>query len=258
MKRKIILSVLTVVFVAVFLFAGYNIVTTLYETAKADKLYDTLQREFVTPTEPTNQTEEERPEVQEVKEPAISVDFNALCKKNSDVVGWLYLPKTPINYPVVQAEDNDKYLHRGLNGNYLSAGTLFADYRNNPLGEDANYIIYGHHMKNGTMLSAIIKYKKQSFYDENPVIYYFTPQQKYKLELFAGCLVPSNAEMYYNSISLEDPEALAAEYKKNSTFKSDVTVGKEDTIVTLSTCSYEYEEARYVVMGKLTELTEEE
>ena len=255
MKRKTVLKIMSVVFAAVFIVAGYNIVKNLGDNAKAYNLYETLQNEFVTKLEETP-TNEEQP--QEVKEPAITVDFNALCKKNSEVVGWLYLPNTPINYPVVQAEDNDKYLHLDLNGKQLSAGTMFMDFRNNPQGEDTNYIIYGHHMKNGTMLSAIVKYKSQSFYDEHPVVYYFTPQQKYKVELFAGYLIGYDDEMYDSSLTLDDPTALVAEYKKNSTFKSDVTVTPEDTLLTLSTCTYEYDDARYVVMGKLTELTEEE
>lgn len=251
MKKRVLLNVLIVVFAAVFVFSGYNVVKTLYQNAKADKLYDTLQSEYVTPTEPVKQTEQ-------VKEPPITVDFDALCKKNSDVVGWLYLPNTPINYPVVQAEDNDKYLHLGLDGKYLNAGTLLVDCRNGALGEDANYIIYGHHMKNGTMLSAIIQYKNKAFYEENPVIYYFTPQQKYKIELIAGCLIAGNDELYQSSINEKDPVTTANEYQKHSTFKSDVTVTAEDTLVTLSTCSYEYEEARYVVIGKLTKLIEGE
>ena len=119
MKKRVLLNVLIVVFAAVFVFSGYNVVKILYQNAKADKLYDTLQSEYVTPTEHVKQTEQ-------VKEPSITVDFDALCKKNSDVVGWLYLPNTPINYPVVQAEDNNKYLHLGLDGKYLNAGTLWS------------------------------------------------------------------------------------------------------------------------------------
>ena len=71
----------------------------------------------------------------------------------------------------MQAEDNDRYLRRDLNGKYLVSGTVFVDYRNGVIGEDCNYIVYGHNMKDGTMFSSLAKYKEQSYYGNDRVCY---------------------------------------------------------------------------------------
>jgi len=80
-------------------------------------------------------------------------------------VAWLYAPGSGINYVVAQAEDNDYYLHRLLNGTEAKAGTLFMDYQNHSDFSDWNTMIYGHHMKNGTMFASLVKYQDQEFAD---------------------------------------------------------------------------------------------
>ena len=128
--------------------------------------YFRKNNEVIIPDE-TDSDDTEPPKATELP---ISIDFDSLLSRNKDVIGWLYCPDTVINYPVVQGENNDQYLRKDLDGKYLVSGTLFADYRNGALGEDANYIIYGHNMKNGTMFSLLAKYKQQSYYDKHPVI----------------------------------------------------------------------------------------
>jgi sortase B len=181
----------------------------------------------------------------------ITIDFDSLNKRNNDVVGWLYCPDTVINYPVVQGEDNNQYLRRDLDGNYLRNGTLFADYRNTDLSDDENYIIYGHNMKNGTMFNALVKYKDQEYYDRHPVMYYLTPDGDYKLELFAGLVVRRDDGIYSANSWQEDKTEFLNEYLTRSTFRSEIAPSNNDVIVTLSTCSYEFDNARYVVIGRL-------
>ena len=91
-----------------------------------------------------------------------SLSFGQLRDINPDVCGWLTLDGTAIDYPVVQAEDNAKYLHRLFNGAYNACGTLFIDYRNLPEFQDPNTLIYGHHMRNGSMFKSITYYAEQS------------------------------------------------------------------------------------------------
>ena len=88
----------------------------------------------------------------------IQVDFDVLSKENQDVIGWLYCPDTSINYPVVQAADNEYYLHRLLDDSKNAAGTLFMDYRNSADLSDWNSVIYGHNMKNGSMFGSLPDY----------------------------------------------------------------------------------------------------
>ena len=252
MKKKLVLRLLIVLFAGGLLLSGFHIVGGLVETAKTEEVYEGLQSQFVTPIAPPK--DETNTESAKITEPAISVDFPALKKKNSDVIGWLYIPGTVVNYPVVQAEDNDKYLRRDLSLKKLTAGTLFADYRCKTAGEDANHIVYGHNMRNGTMFKTVTDYKKQSFYEENPVIYYFTPEIIYKLEPVIGIVIPDNDEIYAAAFSRAQMVEYIASKKDSSTITSSVSYSKEDSFVTLSTCSKEYENARFALICKISEV----
>ena len=167
---------------------------------------------------------------------------------NKDIIGWIYIEDTSINYPVVQAKDNNYYLYRLTNGEYNNCGTIFMDYRNDFDMTNRNTIIYGHNMKNGSMFAPLVNYRKQDFYDTHKNIYYCTPEKNYKIELFAGLTVDDDSEIY-NLVNLD--ENRINNLKNKSDFKSNVTVTDDDKIITLSTCAYEYQNARYVVMGVL-------
>lgn len=99
----------------------------------------------------------------------VYVDFAALEGVNSDIVAWLYGADTGLNYPIVQAEDNDYYLYRLLDGTWNKNGTIFMDYVNRSDFSDQNTLVYGHHMKSGAMFGALVQYKKQEFYDRPPL-----------------------------------------------------------------------------------------
>ena len=185
----------------------------------------------------------------------IQVDFETLCADNPDIVAWIYCPDTPINYPVVQAEDNDYYMHRLPDGSKSYPGTLFMDYRNADDFSDWNTVIYGHNMRNGSMFGTLPHYKDASYLEVHSEIYLLTPQCDYVMGVLGGFVTPNDSELY-NALRPEDAE-------KESLLKewmgaAGVDAGKiplpEDRLVTLSTCSYEYENARYVLMGTLEKL----
>ena len=254
MKRKIVLGVLAAIFACVFIFSGVQVYTVLKEYQEADIVYEQLQKEFVVVAPTTTAVDVSVPDKPAVESSGIVVDFSKLMTRNSDVTGWLYCAGTPINYPVVQAKDNDKYLHADLSGKYLRSGTLFVDYRNAAIGKDRQYILYGHSMKNNTMFGSLMDYKKQSYYDAHPVLYYLTPNAEYRIELFAGCVMKVPEIIYQPNPGIEEYNAYLAEMRGKSTFRSDVTVEPEDTVVVLSTCSYEFDNARYVALGKLVKI----
>lgn len=249
MKRRIYLTI-CFIFGLIFIGSSAGVVVTLNRYHQADKTYDDLQNRYVFQssheTEQTSEGESER-------FAPISVDFTSLLRENSDIIGWLYSENTIINYPVVQSDDNDYYLRRDLHGNYLVSGTIFVDHRCGAVGTDQNYIIYGHFMKNATMFGTLEKYKEQSYYNEHPILYYLTPDNDYMIELFAGFVTTADSDIYYPEFGDADSfEAVLQELKAQSTFTSDVSVTGEDHIVTLSTCSHDFDNARYVVFGKLT------
>ena len=249
MKRKIYLAI-CIILALVFIVSSTEVGITLYGYQQANREYSELQNRYVSerPNEEEQSEEEHAP---------ISVDFDALMKENADIIGWLYCENTPINYPVVQAKDNDYYLRRDLHGEYLKTGTLFADYRCTAVGTGQNNIIYGHNMKNASMFGALVNYKEQEYYKAHPVLYYLTPDKDYKIDLFSGFTADANSDIYRTEIGdTEAFEAFLQELQTKSTFTSDVSVSGEDHIVMLSTCSYEFNNARYVVFGKLTPLAD--
>ncbi len=180
------------------------------------------------------------------------IDFESLQKINPDVVGWLYCEGTPINYPVVQGEDNSYYLKHLFDGAYNANGCLFLDSRVSNDFSEAHSIIYGHHMKNGTMFSSLDGYKRQEYYEAHPDLLLITPGQAYLVNLFSGYVASVEDHAwdvgFQDEIELEEWLSAAEE---RSCFESGISPSTADRILTLSTCSYEFDNARFVVLGIL-------
>lgn len=181
----------------------------------------------------------------------ISVDFAYLTETNADIIGWLYSEDTPINLPVVRGSDNDYYLRRMVDGSWNSAGTLFADYRNAGDFSDNITVIYGHNMKNKEMFGTLGNYGDQSYYEEHPVMWLLTAEGDYQVELVAGFVTASNASLYSFPKTEADAFDMIQTAVEKSTFTTDVQLHEEDRFLCLSTCSYEFDEARYVLIGRL-------
>ena len=126
--------------------------------------------------------------------------------KASTATSWR--GSTGLNYPIVQAEDNDYYLYRLLDGTWNKNGTIFMDYVNRSDFSDQNTLVYGHHMKSGAMFGALVQYKKQEFYDAHPYLYLYTPQQSYRLDLIAGSVVDYDDAVYSTVLSADTVSAL--------------------------------------------------
>lgn len=245
--EKVIKAIFLCISLCFFIFFAYKINNYIAEENESKGITEELAEIAVIRVE---EKENEKPEE---SEPPIMINFQELKKKNKDIVAWLYSENTEINYPIVQGKDNEEYLHKLVNGNNNKSGTLFMDYRNKKDLTDPNTIIYGHNMKNGTMFGSLDKYKKQSYYEENKTMYILTEEKNYKIELFAGYTLPANSNIYNVSAASNSRVEAVKKAKSNSTFKSDIEP-KEEKIITLSTCAYDYDEARYVVMGVLREL----
>ncbi|MBQ8329654.1 MAG: class B sortase, partial [Lachnospiraceae bacterium] len=177
--RKIIYNFLIIVFSAIIAFSGYRLYTIFHEYHEGEKQYEETAANYVkTP----DKTEVPEVPVDPMTICPISVDFDSLIAENPDVVGWIYSDGTQINYPVLRGESNDTYIHTMINGQYNSAGSIFMDFRNNPDLSDINTIIYGHHMKNGSMFASLHQYVHQDYYDEHKYMWYLTPDHIYRLD----------------------------------------------------------------------------
>ena len=238
--KKAAYYVLLAALIGVFAFSAYKVGSYLWEKHKSDQVTQEAAK-YVQ----VEKTEDAEPEM-------ITVDFDALREVNSDVIAWIYCPDTQINYPVVQGPDNDYYLSHLLDGSYNANGTIFMDYHGAADFSDANNILYGHHMKTGAMFANLIKYKDPDFYEKHPCMYLFTPQQNYRLDLFAGLVVEADDDIYFGDVTMEQLQRCVS----RSTFTAQTDIPAENPIVTLSTCSYEFDDARYIVLAELVPIEE--
>ena len=176
-----------------------------------------------------------------------------LRQEYPDVAGWLEITGTKIDYPFVLAEDNDKYLRSDLDGNYLLAGSLFMDYRCTPDFSLFNTIIYGHNIKNGSMFGTLPSFRDADFFARHTEGIIHLEDTAYQLEIFACVLTNRYDGMIYNSLqeSEMDKQLFLRYVQDNAAQYRDIGVSIEDTIVTLSTCSYEFADARTVLIGRL-------
>ncbi|MBQ1403377.1 MAG: class B sortase [Oscillospiraceae bacterium] len=264
---RILFTILCVVFIAVFLFSGYKIYQTVFAPGgyyQSNKNAKEVQNTYVKPAEatavpvtPTDAPAEEAApaENQVVLDDEVSpinVDFASLKERNGDACAWIYCPDTVINYVVVQTEDNMFYLHKDIDSNYSSYGTLFVECMNQKGFKDTNNIIYGHHMNDGKMFAKLIDYSKQETYNQHPVFYLNTPDQNYRIELFSAYVTDMNSDTYKISFATaEENQAWLDSIISQSAIESNVSVKPGDQILTLSTCTYEYDDARFVVHGKM-------
>lgn len=254
---KALRIVLATVFILVFAFSCYKIVAQLLEENDSKTLYENIIDDVVIENQ-INQSSAEGST--EGKEPIIpiTVDFERIKQKYPDTIGWLYSPDTKINYPVVLGADNNQYIYNMPSGEPNKSGSIFADSRNLPFYESRNFIIYGHNMKNKTMFGTLDDYRKTGYYENHPVMYYLTPQKSYKLELYSGFITESGSYVYTFQHTEQTLSDFMKKIKRKSTFKSDVEYQEGDRIMTLSTCSYESEDSRYVVVAILREIENEE
>ena len=186
----------------------------------------------------------------------VDVNFDLLQQMNAQAVGWLYCEGTPINYPVVQSTDNEYYLNHLYDDQTNSSGAIFMDALNSPDLSDANTVIYGHNMKNGTMFASLQNYDAQSYYEKHPVMYYITKEHSYKIDVFASYETTGNSETF--TMFFDSPETysgyLQRIWEKSKIDTSWLPMTTDDNIITLTTCSYNFDNARYVVQGKVTQL----
>lgn len=254
-NRRITLHLLLMlVFLGVFCLSAYEIWQQLSEQAEIAEQNEALVEQAVTVVTPAaaepEKPEEQEPSVPPVR-PPIAVDFETLWQTNEDVVAWVHCEGTGISYPVAQGPDNNTYLRALLDGSYNRAGTIFMDYRNRADCSDWNTIIYGHNMQDDTMFGTLGLYRDPAYYAQHPDWWLLTPSCAYRVELLAGYTTRSDAMLYTGADSPRERDRVVELARQLSDFETDVAVGEQDKLVTFSTCMYETEDARYVLIGVL-------
>ena len=184
--------------------------------------------------------------------PLINVNFDELLEKNSDTVAWLNVNNTNINYPVVQASDNDYYLNHSFDNSYNEAGWVFLDYRNSSDFSGRNNIIYAHSRLDKTMFGSLSRVLKSSWYTDksNHIIRLSTPSENTLWQIFSVYVIEE--ESYYITTNFNDDDSYVEflnTIRDRSRYDFDVELSDSDKIITLSTCYSDSE--RTVVHAKL-------
>lgn len=271
MFRKLLSGLLTAAGLVLLVYCGIIAFPHIKGYIDAAKLYHSISDEAVKPsdgktrplaisdstegastlyesgTESDTETESEP----EYVDDSLDIDAGKLLKRNSDYIGWIYIPDTSISYPVVQSADNSDYLHQSFDKNYLFSGTVFMDSRNKEFGPDFRHsILYGHNMRDGSMFAGIKKYQDEKFYKQHDHFWFITPDEKRLYKVIACNLVePSDKAAF--GIEYEDDDDFITQIKSlvsRSLVKTGYEPSLDDKIMTLSTCTSDHY-TRNVVSG---------
>jgi len=210
------------------------------------------------PTATTAPTPTPNPHAEELQHALslVEIDFPAWQSLNSDVRGWIHNEAIRVDHPILKSPDNEYYLTRDLDLSYKAMGSIFFDFRNKSDFSDPNTIIYGHNFDNGLMFSNLVWYKSQQFYEQNPFYYLYTPEQVYRVDIAAGIVVSETDTTYLVVDFSSDLEfsSLIQAIEKNSVIETDIELTPGDQLVTLYTCTNDWQGQRFVVIGKITPL----
>ena len=188
-------------------------------------------------------------------------EYAELYKANSDIIGWVKIDDTKIDYPIMQTQaDPEYYLHRSFDGEYASSGTPFMDAASDIFIPTSNFLIYGHNMKNGTMFHDLLKYESSEFYQEHKTFKFDTiykgGQGEYQViaAAYSKIYPKDSAKFKYYQYAAITSEAQFNEYvngvKALAIYDTGVSVEYGDQLVTLSTCAYHTDEGRFFVVAK--------
>ena len=182
----------------------------------------------------------------------MEIDFEALNTLDENIAAWLYSPNTVIDYPIMMADDYSYYLNHLPNGARNANGSLFIDFNCAPDFTDPLTVVYGHNMKSGRMFGSLSGYKAQGYFDKHPYMYLYTHQGNYRVDLLYGCVIAAGQWRERAFMYAANLNALLTYAAHNTTFTSAIQYEDGDRVIALSTCSYEFDDARYVVIGILT------
>ncbi len=244
--RRIIIAVLLLIMIA----SAISLVKEWMDAAAQRRLEESLAeaaRQTETETEPP-ETEEETEA--ETEAPYVSpIDFAPLLATNPDTIGWIRVPDTKIDYPIVQSPDNQYYLHKDFEGKDSVYGTIYLDADSKPDFSGWNNPIYGHHMKDGSMFKDVVKFKDQDFFENHRYFEIYTPERTIHLKTLGCYYSDSNGIVRKTSFKSQASfDKWVSERLAPCSF-AEVPEQPFDSMFVLVTCSYEKNDARTLLFA---------
>lgn len=243
-----VLLVLLFMAVAVAGYSGFRLWKYYHEYLEDQELYEDLRDEILQTPELETDTEsvselDTRKKYHKTSESEIpfDVDWDKLKDINEDIIGWVYFTGLPqISYPVLQAKDNEYYVHRtyDLSSSDSKAGSIFMDYRMAGDFSSPYSVIYGHNVRDGSMLSDLAQLKDQDLYDKEPYFWILTPDGNYRYQIFSIFQCHRSADVFQRSFDCwgEDFSKWQSELKLRNSMQGDVKLKEYGHVVVFSTC----------------------
>ncbi|MCI8967345.1 MAG: class B sortase [Lachnospiraceae bacterium] len=193
-----------------------------------------------------------------VETPDILPEYTLVHQKNQRLIGWVKIDDTIVDYPVMQTVNNEYYLDHNFNQEEDRNGCIFMDYQCDVIRGCDNIILYGHHMKSGKMFGTLNKYSKESYYEEHPVIQFDTIYEKgtyqvmyvFRSKVYSEEDVTFKYYQFINAASEKEFNSAMNEMAALSLYDTGVTASYGDQLLTLSTCDYQENKGRFVVVAK--------
>ena len=246
MNKKMYIAVICTFSLLLTVSSGF-LIKHYIDSEKQAEMYDNL-------IETVEKIDTEKDTMTYSQDKSFLSDYQALYLQNNDMVGWIKIEDTKINYPVMQSKDNPNfYLKHGFDKAYSNYGVPYIDEGCAP-GLSNNIVIYGHHMNDGTMFADLCGYADRGFYEGHKTIRFDTLSGSGEYEVVAAFRFNTNRDTFrYNEYTNMD-EAEFAEFLENvrarALYDTDMEVEYGDTLLTLSTCEYTYKNGRFVVVAK--------
>lgn len=181
--------------------------------------------------------------------------FEELQKINPDIIGWIRVNETNINYPLLQAEDDDTYMNTDAEGRYSLSGAIFLHCANKPDFSDFNNIIYGHHMEKHMMFGDVGLFTEKKYFDEHPYGNLFFDGKDHGIEFYALLQADAYNETLFSvcADTSETRQAYLQEIEANAIYRRNIKITENDHLVLLTTCTSEMTNGRNILVGKLTD-----
>ncbi len=260
--KRIIFIIIAMVLVALIATSAYFVLSHHFETKRATDLYNHLVSIVEQPTEnETTAPDTHNKKPRGIKPILLNSQANSgyrkLNVKNSDMVGWIRIDGTRINYPVMHTPNKpDFYLYRAFDKSYSIYGCPYLQDNCDLYRPSDNFIIYGHHMNDGSMFSNLVKYASKDFYNSHRIIHFDTLSQKNDYEIiaaFSTSVDEGKGFRYYdfvNAYGSEDYDSFIKSVKKLSYYDTGKSAEFGNKLITLSTCEYTHSNGRMVVVAK--------
>lgn len=223
-ENRIIRIIIFVICLLIFIFSIVNLLRwVIYNKKSANLIQEVIEQNFT----------EEIPDTQgQVTNP---VNFEELKKTNEDVVAWIRIADTTVNYPIVQSEDNEYYLQRDFNKKYSTCGWIFMNFKNNSNFSDRNTTIFGHNIKSGLMFKDLLKIYRNEL-GNNVIIEIYTETEKMEFAVYSSYMIEPEEYATQVLTTDEQEEEYISEILKRSSITYNIVPTKKDKLITLSTC----------------------